>query len=124
MSLAIRLFWGLLFHFVGDYLFQTHWMAINKVNKFFPAFIHALVYSLPFILICFNWYWLIIFVTHFFIDRYRLAKYWVWFINRGSMENNGYPSGVPIWLSTWLLFIVDNTFHILINSSVIYLVYS
>jgi hypothetical protein len=122
MSIELKLFIGLLLHFVGDYLLQTSWMANKKTTKSYVALIHALVYSLPFLLINLNWYWLIIFITHYFIDRYRLARYWIQFINRTqNLKNFGYPMETPIYLSMWLLFIVDNTFHIIINSLVIYL---
>ena len=117
----IYLFIGLIEHFIGDYLFQTHWMATEKTKKNFPAFIHAYVYSILFMFLVDFEFWLIIFITHFFIDRYRLAVYWIKIINRTeSIENFGYPLEVPKFLSMILLFIVDNTFHIIINSICIF----
>lgn len=99
-------------------------MANEKVKRNFPAFIHALVYSLPFLFICFNPFWFVIFITHYFIDRYRLARYWIRFINRtDNFDNFGYPKDLPVFLSMWLLFIVDNTMHIIINSLSIYFGY-
>lgn len=119
---AINLFIGLLLHFVGDYLLQTTWMATEKTKKHLPALVHASVYSLPFLFIADFKFWLIIWITHFFIDRYRLAIYWIKLINRNPDSNNyGYDENTPVWLSTWLLFITDNTWHILINSVCIYL---
>jgi len=32
-----------------------------------------------------------------------------------NCKGNGYPSETPIWLSTWLLIIADNTLHLTIN---------
>jgi len=29
-------------HLVGDYIVQSHWMAVNKVKASVPAFVHAL----------------------------------------------------------------------------------
>ncbi len=121
MSIELILFIGLVLHFVGDYLLQTSWMANEKTKHWFPALVHALVYSIPFLIIHFDYSWLIIFGTHYIIDRYRLAMYWIQFINRTKDRNNfGYSNELPIFLSMWLLFIVDNTFHIIINSLTLY----
>lgn len=69
----------LLLHLIGDYLTQSDWMATRKTQQHLPAFCHALVYSLPFWLLRPSLTaWLVIFATHFFIDRYRLARYVVW----------------------------------------------
>jgi hypothetical protein len=71
--------YGVLLHFVGDYLVQTNWMANEKVNKWLPAWIHAVTYTLPFLLLTRNvWALLIICVTHAIIDHYRLAKHFIW----------------------------------------------
>lgn len=73
----------LILHLIGDYLTQSDWMAQNKTKWWVPAWIHASVYSLPFLiltgvstrgLIAWN----VIIGTHFLIDRYRLARYVVW----------------------------------------------
>lgn len=112
---------GLVFHFVGDYLLQNDWMAVNKTKSFLPAFIHATIYSLPFLLLVSFEYWLVIYITHFFIDRYRLAIYWVKLINNNwESDNFGFSEDKPKWLSFWLLIIVDNTWHILINTLTIF----
>jgi hypothetical protein len=69
----------LILHLIGDYLTQSDWMAQNKTKAFLPAFVHALVYSLPFLLLTTHIPALLcIFATHFLIDRYRLARYVVW----------------------------------------------
>lgn len=69
----------ILAHLIGDYLLQSHWMAENKVKAWWPALVHALLYSALFALlapsVC---SWLVIFSTHLLIDRYRLARYVVW----------------------------------------------
>jgi hypothetical protein len=38
----------LLLHLVGDYIFQSHWMATEKTRHSYPALYHAIIYSLPF----------------------------------------------------------------------------
>lgn len=131
MQIFELLFWGVLLHFIGDYLLQSDWMAINKTSKWIPAAAHALSYSLPFLLITQAPVALIIIsITHLFIDRYRLARHIVWLKNfiapPGSNKSwseckvTGYPQDRPIWLTTWLMFIADNTIHVLINSLALY----
>lgn len=109
-------------HLVGDYILQSHWMATEKTKRSLAAGIHAVVYSLPFLLITLNPAALaIICGTHFLIDRYRLARFVVWIKNgaRGPITATGYPDDVPPWLAVWLLIIADNTLHILINGAAI-----
>jgi len=81
----------LILHLVGDYVTQSQWMAENKTKRFWPAWAHALVYSLPFLLIGSEAAWLVILWSHFLIDRYSLAKYVVYAKNRvldpWSLEN-------------------------------------
>jgi hypothetical protein len=122
MSLELALIYGFILHFVGDYCLQNDWMATHKTKAFLPAFIHALVYSVPFGYLTPSAVWLIIVGTHFLIDRYRLAMYWVKLMNWQS-SNFGFDEGKPVWLSFWLLIIVDNTFHVIINSVAIVLFY-
>lgn len=125
----------LLLHLIGDYITQSHWMASEKTKRFWPAFIHAVVYSMPFQLLGPSWKaFLVILVTHFLIDRYRLARIVVWLKNvlgdprfwscnpkaRYQMYGSywtgtGYPEAVPPWMSVWLLIAADNTLHLAIN---------
>lgn len=129
----------LLCHAIGDYILQSDWMALGKTSRFWPAFIHALVYSLGFIVFAPSIpAWLVIFGTHFLIDRYRLARYIVYvknfigpisvsgFFSGGDFTVNppwddcsatGYPADRPAWLTVWLLIIADNILHVAINSA-------
>lgn len=117
-------------HLVGDYLLQSDWMAQEKVKRFLPAAIHALVYSLAFLFFRPSLAaWLAILIPHYLIDRYRLARYVVWAKNflcpidaMGSLNPpwsectaTGYPPERPVWLAVWLLIIADNTLHLLCN---------
>jgi len=113
----------LILHLVGDYFTQSDWMAQNKARRTWPAFCHATVYSLPFFLIGTPWAVLAIMVTHFFVDRFRLAKYLVWaknWISPGyhpwsECSDTGYHKSMPIWLATWLVIVADNTIHLVCN---------
>lgn len=108
----------LLFHLWGDYITQNHWMASKKVlftaEGWRACLIHCLLYSMPFIAIADNYALLVIFGTHFIIDKFRLAKYLIQLKN-WCFTPTGFPEGTPPFLSVWLLFITDNILHVTIN---------
>ena len=124
-TLELSILLGFLFHLIGDYVTQNHWLAINKTKRTFHALLHATIYSIPFVFIVSGLYpFLVIIITHFFIDRYRLAQYWIKLVNwNWTSLNHGFPNDTPPWLSTWLLFIIDNIFHITINTWAIWYFY-
>ena len=113
----------LILHLIGDYVTQSDWMANGKIKRTFPALVHACVYSAPFLFIG-SWKAVaFIAATHFLMDRFRLAKYivfaknfmgWPW-PKWDDCKANGYPSACPIWMSTWLMIVADNTVHLLCN---------
>lgn len=115
----------ILCHLVGDYLLQSHWMAQEKTKQSFAAGVHAVSYTLPFIFLTRNPAALaFICLTHFVIDRFRLARWLVWLKNGylvsgymvlRSPTATGYRDDVPPWLSVWLLIIADNTIHLICN---------
>lgn len=76
----------LLAHAVGDYVLQNHWMATRKTSSIAVAVVHALMYTLPF-LVLFGGSWALvpICLTHAVIDRYRLARYWCEWWGVGSV---------------------------------------
>lgn len=121
-------------HLIGDYVTQSDWMANNKTKRSWPALCHAVIYSLPFLLLKPSWTaFAVILGTHFLIDRFRLARFvvytknvilspvvfaigdetgkWKW----SNCSATGYPSDIPSWLSVWLLIAADNTLHLAIN---------
>lgn len=115
---------SLLAHLVGDYVLQTHWEAVEKVNSWTPAVTHAAKYTLPFVALTRSPKALLtIGVTHAILDHYRLAKHVNWARNQlapkeyraEGLTNGGSPDSVPAGLATALLFITDNTIHMLIN---------
>lgn len=119
--------WIVLAHLTGDYLIQSHWMATEKVKRMWPAVAHGVTYTLPWLVVTHSW-WALVVVggTHIVIDRWRLARYVVWAKNlmapashRSPLTATGYPDSTPIWLSTWLLIIADNTMHLVIGAVVI-----
>lgn len=130
----------LLLHLFGDYVTQTDWMAREKVKRWFPAACHALVYTLPFLLLRCSWLALaVIGGTHYLIDRYRLAVYVIYFKNwltdrrvrwvhsfrtgyttdAPDAPRSAYPPNLPPFMAVWLLIIADNTIHLIVNYSAI-----
>lgn len=109
----------ILAHLVGDYILQSHWMAQEKAKQSLAAGVHAASYTLPFIFLTQNPAALaFICLTHFVIDRFRLARWVVWIKNGMPGQvctATGYPDDVPAWLSVWLLIIADNTIHLICN---------
>jgi hypothetical protein len=146
MTLELALIISLIAHFVGDYIIQNQWMADHKTSQWLPALIHGFTYTLPFLFATHSIAaLLVIALTHAVIDRYRLAKYLIWFKNQfvpkasryhwdvtkvdsslrtqgmvplhlANDKVTGFPKTVPVWMSVWLLIIVDNTAHIVINT--------
>lgn len=129
-------------HCVGDYILQSDYMAENKTKKSAAAAVHAITYTLPFLFFTVKWQALaIICISHFIIDRWRLARYVCWIKNfiapryieimgdsykTDKMVRNlpwsecsatGYPPGKPIWMTVWLMIIADNVIHIIINAT-------
>lgn len=117
----------LLAHLVGDYVLQTDHMAARKTKSFAVACWHAFVYSIPFFFLLSvpSLALLVIVGTHAVIDRWRLAKYVVWATNQmapaayrysfSKASWHGYTYDKPDWLAGWLLIIVDNIIHLVIN---------
>lgn len=148
----------LICHLIGDYVVQNHWMANTKTRSSFAALVHAATYTAVFLAITRAPLPLaIIGGTHFLIDRFRLARYWVEFWGVGcdgwvarqarrlacrraiaseqAMRFNTYapspsetcieaikaeyaaPEPAPPFLAVWLLIIVDNTIHLMVNAA-------
>src|SRR5947209_18462024 len=113
-------------HVVGDYVLQSDWMATRKTLHWTPALVHAVLYSVPFLVFSpppLSWFTIV--ATHFVIDRWRLAR----FVGRmtnllapaplrswSASEATDHSPDRPAWIRDWLLIIVDNTLHVLINA--------
>ena len=114
----------LLLHLIGDYVTQTDWMARTKVTTTFAALCHAFVYSLPFLLLSPSLTAIVVIaLSHFLIDRFRLARYVAfgknkltdWHLKWADCRATGFPSDVPAGTAFWLMILVDNTMHLSIN---------
>lgn len=113
----------LILHMVGDYVLQTDRMAKRKTESSVWALAHAMTYSLPFFLLGSWRAVLVILLSHFLIDRFRLARCVVFVKNRitdsglkwEDCKGTGYPKETPIWLAVWLMIAADNAVHLAIN---------
>jgi len=93
----------LIAHLVGDYLFQNRWMALNKHKNWLICLLHSFIYALSVMLICnfdYGWKVGIVFLSHFYIDYFRIGAKWRQFFS-GETE-------LP-----WTI-LSDNTMHLLI----------
>jgi hypothetical protein len=108
-------------HLVGDYIIQSDWMANEKTKRHLAAAVHALTYTLPFLLLTLDPTTLAFIAgTHFVIDRWRLARFVCYAKNFpwqpwADCSATGYHKDRPAWLAVWLLIIADNTLHLLCN---------
>lgn len=122
----------LLAHAVGDYILQSDWMATTKTKKSVACFVHVATYSVPFIFFKPSLAALgFIMITHFLIDRWRLARFvtiaknvvghpkcWqhgIDFLDPDYVTRTGYTKDTPPWLAFWLLIIADNIMHVVLN---------
>lgn len=104
-------------HLVGDYLFQTSWMAAHKAKYWMPLLTHVLVYTTTVALLAWIgfggltlWGILLIAVSHVILDRRTFVAWWVRHIMRvkGDQQN-------------WLMIMADQVFHIFILALVLQL---
>lgn len=105
----------LLAHLWGDYVIQNDWMANNKTKSTVVCLIHVLTYTVPFLFLTLDWRKLAaIALTHFLIDRFRLAL-WIVKVKNWTWTNTGFPTSTPDYISFWVTILVDNTIHLTIN---------
>ncbi len=128
------LYLGIIFsHVIGDYFIQSDWMATQKMNSWWPAIVHGVTYTIPYLFVTQNfWALFIICSTHIVLDHYRLAKQVVWFKSflaprkywyswSEAKDNFGFSKNTPAYISHWIMVIVDNTMHLAINFAAILL---
>lgn len=107
----------LIAHFIGDYLFQTSWMAMNKARKWLPLLTHSFVYTAVIGIVAWIgfgglslWGLSLVFVAHVFLDRRTFVEWWV----RTIMTSKGKES-------MWLGIIADQVFHLVILAVALYI---
>ena len=110
----------LILHGIGDYFLQTDSQATFKKKDGYEGFkyclFHCLTYSLPFLFIGSYQAVLVIFISHFIIDRTQIVAWLIAFKNgEKTIENFGFSKERPFALTLWLYIITDNLFHIICN---------
>lgn len=131
----------LILHGIGDYFVQTDTWALNKKKKglfgLWCCFIHCFTYSLPFLFIGSWLATLVIFVTHFIIDRTNIVAYALacknnvkttvkvpltdnrhfeyYYKKVYDISNFGFGKERPFAITIWLYIICDNICHIICN---------
>ena len=121
-------------HFVGDYLLQNNWMALNKTKKWLPLLVHVALYSLAVCLFTFAftgfnlWWILVVILSHLFIDRWSLADKYLEFTGSRSLrkyveaQQGRVLTGQPVigtdilagGFTSFVYIVVDNTMHVLL----------
>lgn len=101
----------LISHLFGDFVFQNDWMALNKnqytLKGWIACFVHCIVYTLFFYAQGNLLQLGLIFISHFIIDKFSIARMWI-NIKNPKMDNK-------FWLYTYLLFMIDMAFHLACN---------
>jgi hypothetical protein len=119
IDIFIRMVLG---HLVGDYLLQSKNMAIKKGYSTWICFIHCFIYTLSICLFIWKWNLFIIcliFLSHYPIDRYCLALYWLRLIRgRNYLEEynnrNIEYRDLSLPFSCFVYAVTDNTIHIIL----------
>lgn len=122
----------LLGHLVGDYLLQNRAMALNKnkkgINGLYWCTVHCLLYTMavcsalalktmtltsitPMVII-------LVFVSHWPIDRWSLANYWIKLIGSKTIKESFHTYDrfrhVNITFSCIIYTVSDNTIHLIL----------
>ncbi|WP_027364411.1 DUF3307 domain-containing protein [Desulfotruncus alcoholivorax] len=99
--------WLLVGHLVGDFIFQTRWMAEGKATKWVPLLVHSAVYTFCVYLLSLGGGGLslpavgFIFLTHCLLDRRAFIYFWT-----------GRVTGAKDVM--WLNVAVDQAWHIVV----------
>ncbi|MBO8156544.1 MAG: DUF3307 domain-containing protein [Bacillaceae bacterium] len=104
-------------HLIGDYLFQTNWMAMNKARRWDALMVHSIVYTGVISIVSWMTFGglsmtgiLIVFLSHLILDRRRFIVWWV----RRVMRTD--ETKVP-----WIVIVVDQVFHIMVLAIILYI---
>ena len=102
----------LLAHFLGDFVIQSDWLAVNKKKYWSVALLHVLTYLVPFLFTGLPvWKLGLIGVQHLVQDR---TNFVLWFMKvKGS-----YAFSQPL-CGPWSVIVIDNILHIVWISLVV-----
>jgi hypothetical protein len=98
--------WAFVAHLAADWLFQTEWMVIHKVNLRHPAgYVHAAIYALFMALVFPPLIAVVIGVTHLLVDTRVPVRWWMRVVKRMAADS---PSAGAVEMG------VDQVFHIMV----------
>ncbi len=102
-------------HLVGDFLFQTNWMARWKVTRWDALTVHAAVYTVCVVLaarldgVTLGFFAVVLLmVSHAVLDQRRLVRWWARTVG-----------GITRAEDQWLLIVIDQVGHLLILVAVV-----
>jgi hypothetical protein len=119
--------WLLIGHFLGDFVFQNNWMALNKKHYLVPCLTHCTIYTLL-VLLCLSntlqihwWLFIAIFFSHIILDGTHFVDTWMkmyrirswdtclvtWDTKLSTLDIISTIFGSLIYV------VIDNTLHIL-----------
>jgi len=112
-------------HLIGDYLLQNKVMALRKSERGWKGFLwcslHCLIYT--FSVCLFLWTTnpivvVLVFLSHWPIDRWSLASKWLRFIKGRDIEAAYYSKDkyreIDIAFSSLVYAVADNTIHLIL----------
>jgi len=104
------LVWGIVVHWIADWLLQNDWMAMHKVTLRHPAaWVHGAIHTLGLCLIFTPWVALLIGISHLLIDTRGPLLWWMHVVKQIPREVQ--MPVVEIWL--------DQVMHIAIIAAVV-----
>jgi len=93
-------------HFIGDYLIQTDFMALNKKKSAWICLLHVVTYMLPFVFCGMMWWQLLLIAAqHYVIDHTDVV---LWLMHA---KGSGKFATGPCF--PWSQIVTDNILHIL-----------
>lgn len=127
-------------HLIGDYILQNNWMAQRKGAHYFPCIVHCLIYTtvVTATTTLNPWWALVVFLSHFPIDKYSLADKWLEayggrslqrYLARGHLDvpnmmiTDNMSEPIPMrdnyirlraGFTTFVYIMVDNTMHMML----------
>lgn len=89
-------------HFIGDFILQNDWMAVNKKKHSYACLVHVIVYLIPFAICPLQWWQIaLIGLQHFIQDRTEIV---IWWIKTWKKVPEKHWGQIPLF--------VDQVFHI------------
>lgn len=107
----------ILAHFIGDFLLQNDWQAVNKKKSSLICTLHVTLYILPFLFCGLTVLQIfLIYIQHWLQDRTKFVSWYCrsFRIFQGELKQNVLP---------WGHFVVDQIFHFIWMVFVVHYLY-